>query len=502
MLTDLQARRLYKFLELGMTLREAALRSGIDEKTARRYRREWKLPSQLKQDRHWRTRTDPFDGVWDEIREKLSLAPDLQAKTILEWLQDVYPDRFFEGQLRTLQRRIKIWRALEGPAREVYFSQVHHPADLCASDFTRMGSLGITIQRQPFDHMFYHFVLTYSNWETVTLCYSESWESFSLGLQNALWTLGGVPLRHRTDRLSAAIHQEANPEHFTAAYRGLLAHYGLAAERIQANSANENGDVEQGHRRFKEAVDQALLLRGSRDFDSIEEYLRFTQKLIDRRNRVRMPRFTEETSLLRALPASRLNDYRRLEVRVTIGSTVRILNNTYSVHSRLIGELVQARVYADDIEIWYAQQRVVKLPRLRGRCKHHVDYRHIIDWLIRKPGAFLNYRFQADLFPTSYFRAAYDALTVSHPTRAHKEYLRILQLAATVSEERVNHCLRAMLGEEEVLTADTVAARLSQPNPISALDIDVVPADLDIYDHLLTEQNYEGQLENCSYTGA
>lgn len=490
MLTDRQVKRLYDYFELGMTLREAALKSGMDEKTARKYCREWKLPSQLKKDRHWKTRRDPFEDVWDKIEEKLQLAPDLEAKTLFEWLQDEYPGRFFEGQLRTLQRRIKRWRALEGPSKEVFFPQVHHAGRLCATDFTRMMSLAVTIQGQPFSHLFFHFVLTYSNWETVTLCYSESWESFSTGLQNALWELGGVPERNRTDRLSAAVHKEANPEVFTAAYRGLLTHYGLEAERIQANKANENGDVEQSHWRFKSAVEQALLLRGSRDFESIGQYLQFITQLLKRRNAARVERFTEEQRLLRPLPATRLDDCKRIKVRVSRGSTARVLNNTYSVHSRLIGELVEARVYADCIEIWYAQRCVEKLPRLRGRGKHHIDYRHVIDWLVRKPGAFENYRYQADLFPTSYFRIAYDTLKASSPASANKEYLRILELAAKESEAVVNQCLTELVRQELSIRLETVKERLAEPTQRPALHVEVSPANLLDYDALLEYRDY------------
>lgn len=120
----------------------------------------------------------------------------MEAKTLFDDLQRKDPGRFQDGQLRTLQRRIKAWRALEGPESEVYFSQEHKPGNFCQSDFTHLSTLEITITGQPFPHMIYHFVLTYSNWETGTICFSENFESLSEGLQNALWELGGVPKRH------------------------------------------------------------------------------------------------------------------------------------------------------------------------------------------------------------------------------------------------------------------------------------------------------------------
>lgn len=188
-----------ELLGKGKSLAASAAKADMDEKTARKYRELGKLPSEIEVDHTWRTREDPFAEVWEEVKEKLEINPGLEAKTLFEDLQRRYRGRFADGQLRTLQRLVKIWRGLEGPPKEVFFPQVHMPGELCQSDFTHMNALGVTIQGQPFDHLFYHFVLTYSNWETGTICFSESFESLSEGLQNALWELGGVPDRHRTD---------------------------------------------------------------------------------------------------------------------------------------------------------------------------------------------------------------------------------------------------------------------------------------------------------------
>jgi len=231
MVTDRQVRRLMQLMETGEKLMVAALKTGMDEKTARKYIRVGKLPSEVKESHTWRTREDPFEEIWGEVLEKLEVFPNLEAKTLFDALQRKYPGRFSDGQLRTLQRRLKMWRALEGPGKEVFFPQEHHPGVLGASDFTRMGQLGITIQGQPFDHMLYHFVLTYSNWETGSICFSESYESLSSGLQRALWKLGGVPKRHRTDSLSAALNNLSNPREFTQRYEGLLKHYKLEGEK-------------------------------------------------------------------------------------------------------------------------------------------------------------------------------------------------------------------------------------------------------------------------------
>jgi len=203
------------------TLSLAAAKAGMDEKTARKYRRSGQLPSEIQTPHTWRTRSDPFGEVWDEVVRLLEVNPGLQAKTLFEHLQRRYPGRYQDGQLRTLQRRVKVWRATEGPPREVFFPQVHHPGALSQSDFTWLNDLGVTIGGVPFDHLVYHFVLTYSNWETARICFSESFESLSEGLQQALWELGGVPRIHQTDRLSAAIQDVRHREIFTPPYRAL-----------------------------------------------------------------------------------------------------------------------------------------------------------------------------------------------------------------------------------------------------------------------------------------
>jgi len=278
MVTDRQVKRLLRLLSSGKSLAQSADKGNMDEKTARKYRRLGRVPSEVATERTWRTRKDPLAEVWPEVYAQLEEAPGLEAKALFAWLQTKYPTKFDDSQLRSFQRGVKRWRATAGPAKEVFFSQVHHPGRLCASDFTHMKNLAVTIGGQPFDHLLYHFVLTYSNWESITICFSESFESLSEGLQNAVWELGGVPQRHRTDRMSLAVNNASDEKEFTERYTGLLGYYGMEMEKIQPDEPNENGDAEQSHRRFKEAVEQALLLRGHRDFESREAYRRFLKE--------------------------------------------------------------------------------------------------------------------------------------------------------------------------------------------------------------------------------
>jgi hypothetical protein len=424
MVTDEQVRRLRKLSNTEKNQEIAASKAGMDPTTARRYLGLERLPSELKKERQWRTREDPFNEVWDTVQLQIQERPGLEAKTLFEWLQREYPGRFSDGQIRTLQRRIKLWRVTEGPAQEVYFGQKHVPGRLCASDFTHMTELGITLGGQTLEHLVYHFVLTYSNWETGTICYSESLESLSEGWQNAVWELGAVAAEHRTDSLSSAVNNMSNLEEFNQRYEGVMRYYGVKPQHTNPASPNENGDVEQSHHRFKRAVEQALLLRGSRDFGGMTEYAQFLKDLFAQRNAGRRARLAEEMAVMGELPARRMESAKREQVRVDSGSLIHVERNSYSVNSRLIGARVEARMYLDHVEVWYGQRKVEDLPRLRGRSKHRIDYRHLIEWLIRKPGAFENYRYQEDLFPTSRFRMAYDALKETTPNRCSKEYLQ------------------------------------------------------------------------------
>jgi len=483
-----------KLLNTGTTLSLAAAKAGMCEKTARKYRRSGKLPSETEKPHEWRTRPDPFCEVWEEVRELLETNPRLEAKTLFEDLQRRYPGRFQDGQLRTLQRRVKAWRALEGPEREVFFVQEHPPGLLCQSDFTHMADLCVTINRQAFDHLVYHFVLTHSNWETGTVCFSESFESLSDGLQNALFALGAVPQAHQTDRLTSAVTSLGDEVKFTDRYHALLRHYQLEARKTQASSPNENGDVEQRHHRFKRAVDQALMLRGSRDFESREAYESFLRNLFNQLNAGRRERLANEFKHMRALPSSRLGAFKKLQCKVGQGSTINVERNIYSVNSRLIGERVEVRVYAEYVEVWYAQKKVDTIPRLRGRSRHRINYRHVIGWLVRKPGAFEHYRYLDDLFPTSRFRMAYDALLRQLPHRASKEYLKILHLAARENETAVDESLRFLIDTEEAIRAETIETMVREATALPAVtDVTIDDIDLEHYDAFLTSLTFVEQ---------
>jgi hypothetical protein len=494
MVTDKQVRRLQLEINKQKTKSLAAAKAGMDEKTARKYLKLRKLPSQLKEPRTYRTRQDPFEEIWPEARSHLDLNPGLEAKTLFSHYQEQYPGKYSDGQLRSFQRKVKIWRALEGPGKEVYFPQEHHPGELSASDFTHMDSLGVTINREPFDHLVYHFVLSYSNWETGTICFSECFESLSKGFQNAFWKLGGVSRSHRTDSLSAAVHKECNAEEFTSRYRSLLNHYKVKGEKTNPGKPHENGDAEKSHHIFKKAVDQALMLRGNRDFESRDAYAEFIEKIFSQLNSGRRERFLEECKHLRRLPAMRLDDFKVEKVRVRKSSTILVDHNIYSMNSRLIGEQVNIRLYAEKLDVWYGDKKLDSFPRLRGKGNKHIQYRHIIDWLLRKPGAFMNYRYRDELFPTTRFRMAYDYLLELKPQKASKEYLKILNLAAKGSETKVDDALRLLFKKDDgndgndgnVIGFDSVRIIVESNQKVPTPKEVTVPCiDLRFYDRLL-----------------
>jgi len=487
MTTDHQIRRLIEAMSRGKGIEKAALAGGMDIKTARKYLTNGKLPSEMKQAHVWRTRKDPFEETWEDLLPYLQENPRLEAKTLFEHLQEIYPNKYQNGQLRTLQRRIKVWRATEGPSKEVYFPQKHYPGMLGESDFTYMNSLKITIKKELFDHMFYHFVLTYSNWETGNVCFSESYESLSEGMQLAFWKIGGAPAQHRTDRLSAAVNKDCNREEFTVRYNVLLRHYDVTGISNNPNSGNENGDVEQSHDGFKNAMDQALMMRGSRDFESRQEYELFASNLMAKRNYGREQKFKEEVSLLKRLPAGKLGDKKIITLKVGKSSTINVFRNTYSVNSRLIGERIEVRASSEYLEVWYGQKLIETLPRLRGEAKSAINYRHIVDWLIRKPGAFENYRHRDDLFPTTTFRIAYDLLKDKYPDSGNKKYIAILNLAAKETEDGVERILKLLLEQNIDPLRENVAKRmLVSDNKSVRVDPVVSEVKLSAYDCMLS----------------
>jgi hypothetical protein len=484
---DTEVKLLMQERRKGTPQRLAAARAGMSERTARKYEHAGQLPSQLKRPHDWQTRANPFEQDWEWVVEQLKRDPALQGSTLFALLCERHPGRYRPTQIRTLQRHIARWRAVYGPEQEVIFQQRHQPGERAQSDFTHMEDLGVTIAGEPFPHMVYHFVLTYSNVEAVSICFSETFEALAEGIEKALWQIGGVPEQHRTDHLTAAVRQlrKEDKEDWTVRYQALMRHYGMQPTWNNTGVAHENGDVEQSHHRFKQAVDQALRARWTRDFSSRAAYERFLQDLVCKRNQTRDARFTAEKEQLRPLPAAPLVPCKEVRVTVSRFSTIHLDSNVYSVPSRLIGTSVMIRVRAETLEGYVGTSPVFTLPRLVGKHKHRIDYHHIIRSLVRKPGAFAAYQYRDELFPTTTFRLAYDRLLTDWPKRANQEYVKVLHLAATASESEVETALSLLLEAGTLPTFVAVRDLVQVPGAQSVPQLHIPTLDLSPYDELI-----------------
>jgi hypothetical protein len=472
----------------------AAAKAGISERSARRIDRAASLPSQNPR-RYWRSRIDPFAQVWDtEIVPLLRGAPKLMAVTLLRKLQDDHPAQFPDGMLRTLQRHVRQWRALEGPPKEVFFPQVHAPGQRCLSDFTAMGKLRITIGGLPFAHILYHFVLAFSRWEHAEVIEGgESFESLSKGLQNALWQAGGAPLEHRSDSLSAAFKNLAEEDDFTVRYTALLDHYGMAGTRNNRGLGHENGSVESSHRFLKQAIEQALLLRGHRAFDDRAAYESFVRDVVMRRNRRNAAAFRIEREHLLDLPERRTTDFVEEEARVTRCGTFTVRAILYSAPSRLIGQRLKVRLYSDRLECYLSGAPVLSLARgvrspINGRGRV-IDYRHFIEALKRKPQAFKGLVFRDALFPREAYRRMWEQLELKLTQRqACQTIVALLQMAADdgiegVLAERLEVLLAAGELPDIKRLREEFAPRVTEPPQVTV----EMPA-ASVYDALLPSE--------------
>lgn len=491
MVTDRQVRRYRKKRAAGCSQEAAAAAADMCANTARKWE-DLPLPSVVGTPRDWRTRVDPLAEIWETVVVPMlerEGGHKLQATTILEELKVRDPDRFQDSLLRTVQRRLRDWRATHGAGKEVFFEQEHPPGREAQLDFTHCESLNVTILGQPFPHMLFQLVLSFSGWRYAELCYGETFEALVQGVQNGLWELGGLPSLLRSDNMSAAtqeLRHEAGRKP-TRRFKEVLDHFDVGYTRIRPRESNENGVVENAHKVLKTALEQRLVIRDSRDFLSVASYQAFVEEVRERLNARVQTELLEELDHLRPLPSSRLPTYTDVEVSVRKWSTIRVRENNYSVRSNLIGHRVTARVHPDTVEVLFNGKVVESYPRLRGRNQSHFDYRHVIDSLVRKPGAFARWRYRESMFPSMAFRAAYDSLRESRGDRADVEYLRLLELAAVTMECRVERVLHEFLSEGRAIDcADIRPLVETTPNRPLPIELSPVVTDLGSFDTLLT----------------
>jgi transposase InsO family protein len=416
-------------MRLYMTFRQteaapvAASKASISAATAYRFEQDRRLPSHKKKMRG-RRRPDPLAEVFDtEVVAMLKAAPGLRAVAIFEEMQRRHPD-LSAGVRRTLERRIRAWRALEGGEQEVIFRQVHEPGRMGLSDFTDMAELGVTIAGERLAHRLYHFRLVYSGFEHAhVILGGESYVALAEGLQNALWALGGSPREHRSDSLSAAFRNldRNGRKDLTRRYDGLCSHYGMEPTRNNRGVAHENGSIESSHGHLKKAVKDALLMRGANDFEDLVTYRGFIDEIVSRKNAHRAKRIEAERCALQPLPGGRSCDHEETIVTVTSSGGFTLRKVFYTVPSRLIGHRLRVRLYDDRLDLFIGGTALMTLTRGRaaatGKHGHVVDYRHVIHALRRKPMALLALVYRDQLFPREAYRQTFDRLLEQIPER-------------------------------------------------------------------------------------
>ena len=468
----------------------SAAKAAISERSARRIDGSDNLPSQ-RAERLWRTRSDPLASVWDaEVVPLLQHDAALNAVTLLEELQRRYPGSYDSSVLRTLQRRLRQWRAVHGGEREVFFAQEHPPGRLGLSDFTVADELGVLIDGVAFPHRLYQFALAHSGWRhAAVVTGGESFLALSVGLQAALWRLGGVPQEHRTDSLSAAFNNLAEQQQLTQRYDDLCGHYGLRASRCNPGESHENGSIESRHGSLKTALDQALRLRGSRSFVDGAEYEALVAQIVQRMNARVAARLVAERALLGPLPARRTAEYEELPARVSKYCIFTVRAVQYSAPSRLIGQRLMVRLYAERIECWLSGQCVLQRPRLHHRDgQRHprdIDYRHLVGALKNKPGAFARWVLRDAAFPRQVYRQTWERLAAGRPEReACKTMVGLLVLAADGHEAQLADELEQLIELDQLPDLSALSELLS-PRKGTLPTVAVQLPSLDGYDTLL-----------------
>lgn len=482
-------------------IQTSAMKADVHPQTARKYIQASQPPEQLQVKHTWRTRPDPLEAIWPKAEQMLKEAPELEAKALFEHLLPGQEGNLQESHLRTFQRRVKQWRLLHGPDREVFFPQVHTPGRLVQLDWTHATELEVSIASRDYPHLLCHVVLPYSNWQWATRCHSESLLSLRRGLQEALFRLGRAPAVLQVDNSSAATHQIGTGEEraLNADFLSVAEHYGLQVQTINVGCPNENGDVESLNGHLKRRIKQHLALRGTRNFSSEGEYDQFLERVCTQANAARRVKAEEELAVMRSLPPTRLSEYDEVYCPVSSYSTIRVKKVGYSVPARLIGQEVKVEVYEAELKIYSGRELLLCLPRERGDRGAVIDYRHVIDHLLRKPGAFAQYRFREELFPTTTYRRAYDRLVEQEgQRRGELEYLRLLKLTAELSVnvplEMSTNGLESLVSEwlhdARKLSVDEVRRFLgfSKSEVYPALEL---PVDLGSYDSLLGNSTEE-----------
>ena len=470
----------------------AAAKASISIATAYRIDKDPRLPSQRKAPRE-RRRPDPLGDIFKaEVVPMLQASPGLRSVAIFEEMIRRHPE-LGGGIRRTLERRIRSWRAIHGAEREIIFRQVHEPGRMGLSDFTDMGDAGIAIAGAALDHRLYHFRLAYSGFEHAHVVLGgESFVALAEGLQNALWSLGGVPREHRTDSLSAAF-RNLDPQactDLTRRYEELCGHYGMTPSRNNTGIAHENGAIEGPHGHLKRAIQDALLMRGSADFADLAAYRGFIDEIVSRRNVRNAKRIDLERAELQPLPGQRTSDYEEVGVRVTSSGGFTLRKVFYTVPSRLIGHQLRVRLFDDRLDLFIGGTPLMTLTRGRphasGKHDQVVDYRHVIHSLRRKPMALLSLVYRDQLFPRDAYRRTFDALLMRLPERqACRVMTDLLALAHERGcESELADKLSTALETGQLPDMAALRAHFA-PDPAALPNVEVHLVPLNVYEALI-----------------
>ncbi len=477
----------------GQTQIQSAAKAGISERSGRKIEHQGGTIQKCK--RSWRTRKDPLENVWEEELEPLlKSTPQLSPISLLEHLQEKYPEKYPDKILRTLERRVKHWLATQGPAKEVMFLQKHPIGKQGISDFTQLKKVEITIAQKPFKHLLYHFRLSHSGWSHMKVIQGgESYTALAEGLQEALWQIGGSPLEHRTDSLSAAFKNlsKSDADDATIRYDQLCKHYEMIATRNNRGKGHENGSIESPHGHIKKRIKQALLLRGSNDFASIEDYQEWLRDVVKRHNKRNAPNAKHEFKQLQPLPAMRTTDYTEIAACVSSSATIDVRRSTYSVPSRLIESRLKIHLYDDRLECYLGATLVQTLKRVfsnknNGRGSN-INYHHMVDSLVKKPQAFRLSHWRDEMLPGQNYRLIWEYINKNYQGHlACKLIVGILYLASKHNcELRLGEYIVEKINLKQALSLPVLQQHFVKKKP-PCPQVEVRQHDLSDYNKLIS----------------
>lgn len=462
-ITSQQVKHYMKNRKQGSTQSKSAMSANIGERTARKLDHGQHCSQQPAKPRDYKTRTTPFDEVWEkDLKPLLIRQPTLTAAGLYDHMDALHGEEC-ASYLRTLQRHVKAWKLTEGAEKEVMFLQKHPPGQQAQVDFTEFNTkndkvlIRLAGRIQPFRLL--HVKFTHSSWTYAHVVLgAESFSALATGVAAAFERFGGVPYELRTDSLSAA-YKNLSPreaDDLTRLFKAFCETYCITPTRNNRGLAHENGAVESGDGHNKKALANHLkclypdVTDGVYDFESLEAFQAVINKMMDRQNRRRARRVELDRQHTQPLPTRKAVNYTVDKVSVTSSSTIKVKRVLYSVPSRLIGSRLTVRVYDDRLELYAGIQQVYTLARVHARGNEHlrvIDYRHLIHSLVKKPMAFYRAELRDEILPNVQWRLIWQDMMARLPAKdACYLIVDALSLASQLNDEdQVAQALRQIL---------------------------------------------------------